>query len=341
MLLREWGTLGLFFADLGSWPAWAWFALGLGTGVLLAPGVAAYAARRTRRRRLARRRMSGISPLQRRVDALEDNLAASLAAQESLRSQLDESQKLGLMRLRLLEAMAEACLPALPEMEQTLVDILAEREDGSLLDRRTTLGPLAKELRELSVLLRDLLILGRVEGREELLREEPVELVQELRRAAEGHAALVLEIDHAVPSLVSSDRGILGVALEMLATATDASDGAVLLHVGASLVRSGLHEITLEYRALPALDTRLCERLIAGGSSCALEAFVGAGRDALPLVIGARAIERLGGGLEIESFEEERVTLRVHLVLGSATDRRSLPRPVALPSPEEPRSHVS
>ncbi len=322
MLLQALCAMDLSMPDLDGFPSWAWVALGLVLGVLLAPGIAAYDARRRRKPRVPRSRPQIPTRLKSRIDELEDNLSASEAARDSLERQLDDAEELALERLRLLESVAEVSLPGLESMSRSLQDMM-ESAGGGSTDRRRSLGPIGREIHELSVLVREFLALGRVEGHGSAPRSEMVELRKEMQRALAGHSALVFHVEDGVPSLVLSDRALLAVVFEKLARASDGAQGAVPLIVSAEMIRTGLFAVDLSYEGLPEFPASIREHFVRGELQHVPSDLVTGGRETLSLAVAGRAIARLGGQVHLESREDRRESLRVEFVFAAVEDRRS------------------
>ncbi|HHN73989.1 MAG TPA: hypothetical protein ENK10_02045 [Acidobacteria bacterium] len=249
---------------------------------------------------------------------LRESLAAAEAAYHSLAEQVDEARQLSRARLHLLETMAERGLPVLERLEEQARSLMDPESADSWFDRRAGLGPLANSLRDLTVEIRDLLVLGRVEGPERSPRSEIVEIHKLLAAVADEHSALSFEPDSSLPALIRSDRGLLHLVLDKLGALSAGAQGAVMLEAGVEPLRGDLVELSIAFRGLDTLPEGAAERLT--GES--LEELAAEGRQWLTLAVAHGAVERLGGSLAIVPGQRGE-DLLLRLVVATASDRRT------------------
>lgn len=255
-----------------------------------------------------------------KLAACKARLEAAEAAYEGLGERLDEIQARSHTRLKLLETIADAALPALERLEQDARRLLSAEWAGQRIDRRTGLGPLAEDIRSVSVGLHDLLVLGRVEGYEGPPRDQLCEIRHLLEDLAAEHPALALCLAPEVPALIRTDRALLAVAFSKAAELTDSAAGAVPVRVTADPVRADLMEVKIcfeEIRDLPREAASWLEQVRDEPGR-----FVELGRQGLLLVASARAMARLGGNLEIAPREDAGTDLWLKVIVPVAVDRR-------------------
>ncbi len=258
-------------------------------------------------------------------------LEAALAARDGLERQARELRGLGISRLRLLESIAEVGVPALDALETELREVMGSPDRE--LDRRAVLGPPTRRIRELSVLLQDLMVLGQIEGGDDGRREEPVDLRELLETVARREPSFVLELDPVLPALIKTDRALLGIALEKLAVPARAAKGAVHLRASGMAVRLGLVEITLQLEGLPGLPDEVCTLLREQRSEQVLPLLPREGRTLLAVAIAVRALVRLGASIRFKKRQDGCLDLVIELVAATAPERRRATRePVAVPS---------
>ncbi|MDQ7005624.1 MAG: hypothetical protein Q9Q40_00145 [Acidobacteriota bacterium] len=249
---------------------------------------------------------------------LRESLAAAEAACLNLSEQVDEARRLSRARLHLLETLAERDLPVVEQLEQRVRSLMEPAAADSRFDRRAGLGPLADSLRDLAVEIRDLLVLGRIEGPEQAPRSEIVEIHKVLAAVAGEHGALSFEPDPSLPSLIKTDRGLLRLILDKIGSLSAGARGAVMLEAGVEPVRGDLVELNICFRGLDGLPEGAAARL----ANEPLERLAAEGRRWLTLAVAHGAAERLGGSVTILPGQRGE-DLLLRLVVPTAADRRA------------------